>query len=975
MRRAMLLFIFVLLSIAATAQTQINPVTQVNWTAITGTTAPTQYCPTSTTGSTVNGSTSITVASTTGILVNQVVAGSGIPTGATAVGLSSATRTVTLSTAATATASGVSLTFSSYGMPYTNTATGTSYTCSAAGWSAGGYPGVASDGANGINVTGTVVAGNGVAGMISAKPFGILPLTGWTSMNCFGDSRTAGGSASTVAKRYCNQIAALTGTSGALNNLAVSGTYVADAVNQVFNNVNTPDSSSVLNLWAVGVNDALEGGIGVYEPIFNSLWESGVSWLGIGASSKYTGSSFGSLPTNWTLDHTYSAVTGIQTTTNGATASFPYTVTDQTQNPVLWYGCINGDAGQFTYFDTGFSIQPALTLTTAPLVPLKTAATPSGQSVCSAVLSIPGRVPGTYAIQIAKTNTAGSVHIYGVGTTPGYAITRTTPFVLAFDIYRLRLDIDGQPVVTLNNDIRNDDTAMIVAGLNIGLVNSQNYLFGTTGGVGTDYPPMVESSRSDCFPGDAAPYLHACDPGQDELVKAAQAPFYTPNPVNAQNVYGPLAGPTIVQPDPLGYILSGGDFDGLGVNRLSGPNFISGPVAFGGLAYADQAETIPFTWPTAPGQLAITSQLPGAAQILTGNNISVVGSPVCATQNPTISFTPANANDTLVISYLSSGASAAPTITDNLSHTYTLGASNTYATAMYYKIGSLTGITEIDTTSSGLYAVCVSEYSGVLSVGVSSAGFQSSSYSSTTTQSINSYTVMAGLTSALTTATATTGTIRAQGQYVAAAFTYIVQDHYSATQSNTIAGTLSPTTSVAFTTLELESVPNAIAQTLTLLGSGCSAGTYAKADGTGCGTPAGTFNPAAPGSLGGTTPSPNIAANTYTTINAISFDTSTGTAGTGASAVCATGKTCDASGGTVTLVTGTGATVGEMFRAHVAISYGHYARCVFYPVSPSATFDGLGAQAEDITNASYWGFMFTTSVSSGTTYILNYTCN
>ncbi len=61
-------------------------------------------------GNTTSGSTTVTMASTTGVAVGQGVSGNGIPGGNTVVSFV-ANTSVTLATAATATASGVSLTF------------------------------------------------------------------------------------------------------------------------------------------------------------------------------------------------------------------------------------------------------------------------------------------------------------------------------------------------------------------------------------------------------------------------------------------------------------------------------------------------------------------------------------------------------------------------------------------------------------------------------------------------------------------------------------------------------------------------------------------------------------------------------------------------------------------------------------------------------------------------------------------------
>jgi len=164
-------FLSVLIFLAVTAasvkaQTQVNPASQINWPVLTGTTAPTQYCPTATTGSIVSGSASVTLASTSGVFTNQVAVGAGIPTATSVVSINSTTRVVTLSQAATVTASGVNLYFSSYGMPYTNLASGRAYTCTTAGWTAATdtvYPGVTSDGSNGLNVAGTIVTGTPIA--------------------------------------------------------------------------------------------------------------------------------------------------------------------------------------------------------------------------------------------------------------------------------------------------------------------------------------------------------------------------------------------------------------------------------------------------------------------------------------------------------------------------------------------------------------------------------------------------------------------------------------------------------------------------------------------------------------------------------------------------------------------------------------------------------------------------------------------
>jgi lysophospholipase L1-like esterase len=121
-----------LFSSAVTQSQQINPVSQVNWPATTGSGAPTQFCPSAATGSTVSGSPVVALSSATGIFPGQAVTGSGIPASTTVLSLFG--LNATLSANATATASGVSLSFSSYGMPYTDITGNVSYVCASSGW-------------------------------------------------------------------------------------------------------------------------------------------------------------------------------------------------------------------------------------------------------------------------------------------------------------------------------------------------------------------------------------------------------------------------------------------------------------------------------------------------------------------------------------------------------------------------------------------------------------------------------------------------------------------------------------------------------------------------------------------------------------------------------------------------------------------------------------------------------------------------
>lgn len=125
-------------AVLARAQSQISPLTQINWAQITGNGAPsssTGYCPNNTaTANTVAGSPTLALSSITGVLVNQAVTGTGIPSGTTIIAVNGAALTATMSANATATNIGITPSFYSLGRRYVDKTNNASYTCGSAGW-------------------------------------------------------------------------------------------------------------------------------------------------------------------------------------------------------------------------------------------------------------------------------------------------------------------------------------------------------------------------------------------------------------------------------------------------------------------------------------------------------------------------------------------------------------------------------------------------------------------------------------------------------------------------------------------------------------------------------------------------------------------------------------------------------------------------------------------------------------------------
>jgi hypothetical protein len=149
-----------------------------------------------------------------------------------------------------------------------------------------------------------------------------MPTSGWTAQHSEGDSISAGSDATSAAHRYVNLINAAVGSPSLTNN-AVGGSYGCDVTNRIFNEENPGATSTTLQTLMTGINDAVNGpGVGTYEAVFKGCHMAALSWLATQSTLKYTGASFGTIPTNWSADNTFSQVEGISSTTNGASAVF-----------------------------------------------------------------------------------------------------------------------------------------------------------------------------------------------------------------------------------------------------------------------------------------------------------------------------------------------------------------------------------------------------------------------------------------------------------------------------------------------------------------------------------------------------------------------------------------------------------------------------------------------------------------------------
>lgn len=131
-----ILAILFLLPALVWSQTLVNPATQIRWPSVTGSGAPTSGCPVTTTATVTSGSSTVVVASTTGLFPGETVTGVGIPTNTTVSSVYGSA--VVLNANATVGGTGVALNFYPYGLPYTDVVNNRQYVCSSSGWITGG---------------------------------------------------------------------------------------------------------------------------------------------------------------------------------------------------------------------------------------------------------------------------------------------------------------------------------------------------------------------------------------------------------------------------------------------------------------------------------------------------------------------------------------------------------------------------------------------------------------------------------------------------------------------------------------------------------------------------------------------------------------------------------------------------------------------------------------------------------------------
>lgn len=236
----------------------------------------------------------------------------------------------------------------------------------------------------------------------------------------YGDSITLGQGASVNANAYAPLTAAALGITSNYTNRGVGNDQAADCVNHVFNFENSSSTSATLYSLMIGTNDWHVFGVGAHEATFNLEHQAILSWLATRSDDRVDGGTV--LGTNWASDTTFAAVTGAQSTTNGATNT--YSVTTYGKPLYVWSRMIDGNGGTFS-----ISVDGGTAINVNCFAPT-TISTVNGatSSVQLTRIVVPA---GVHSVVITVTSATGAGNIVGVVSmgTPSAHTYYTSPRV------------------------------------------------------------------------------------------------------------------------------------------------------------------------------------------------------------------------------------------------------------------------------------------------------------------------------------------------------------------------------------------------------------------------------------------------------------------------------------------------------------------------------------------------------------------
>jgi hypothetical protein len=253
-------------------------------------------------------------------------------------------------------------------------------------------------------------------------------LTGVSATVAYNTTITGGsGSSFTLGTTQASSTGTFTAAGSLVNgypltNSAIPGSSCPDVANRIFNYWPLPSTTdNYLRVVEPGINDADHFGPGPYEQVYAGCMGAITAFNTM--PLQYTGASFGTVPTNWALDTTYAQITGLVSSTNGASAAWPYTTTYVGQEVGVLYWCEDNNYGMVKVTDSGSSgFNSAVGVCGASVNGLTST---FGGYTSPQFLAIPNpqRGAGTYSITTTVLSNTGTVGGSGYTSAPTCAVS------------------------------------------------------------------------------------------------------------------------------------------------------------------------------------------------------------------------------------------------------------------------------------------------------------------------------------------------------------------------------------------------------------------------------------------------------------------------------------------------------------------------------------------------------------------------
>jgi hypothetical protein len=331
-------------------------------------------------------------------------------------------------------------------------------------------------------------------------------------LHAYGDSMTVGVGATSPSDTSYIPDMQIDFVWAGISNFGVSGSAVEDITSAIFTNENPGVTNNPLYTLLGGIND--EGAIsnpGSAVMEATHLY-AGATWLSLAAVNKIAANSSSVTKTGtWSIDTTYSTITGEVSTTNGNSISFPFIA--QSNTVFLWYRSFSSSGGLFTCTIDGLAVTDTVSNSTILANQGVGPTIPGGNFSVKAARFITTVGSHTLACQVtSSTGSGNNVVILGIGITPEKKYRgKTAPNVYIGGVIYQAGDAGSAlsaAVDTINKTVANQ---LFADGLNVRFVDVRQYI-----NSGVD---MAGTATQNC-PASTNPGLHPNDCGHRQIANA-----------------------------------------------------------------------------------------------------------------------------------------------------------------------------------------------------------------------------------------------------------------------------------------------------------------------------------------------------------------------------------------------------------------------------------------------------------------------